>query len=53
MKGWERNIGERREGDTGMKGVQERMKEDEELKYERNNSSFNFNGEVVTGWTSS
>jgi hypothetical protein len=36
--------GERREGDKGMKGIQENKKKRARLRYERNNSLFYFYG---------
>jgi hypothetical protein len=37
-KGWERNIGEKREDDKGTKGIKERNKWGERLRQERNHS---------------
>jgi hypothetical protein len=40
----ERNIGDRREGDKGTKGIKKRKKVSEVLRYERNHFSLNFSG---------
>jgi hypothetical protein len=42
-KEWERNTGVGKEGDKGIKGLKERKKEGEELRYGRNNFLLNFN----------
>jgi hypothetical protein len=42
--GWKRNTKEKMDGDKCTKGIEERNKEGERLRYKINNSPLNFNG---------